>query len=465
MTIQIYNTLTRKKEDFIPLEAGKVKMYVCGPTVYNYIHIGNARPAIVFDTVRRYFKYRGYDVRYVSNFTDVDDKLIRVANEVGTDVPTIADRFINAYFEDVTKLGCQKADVHPRVTENMDIIIDFITVLIEKGYAYESEGDVYFHTRRFNGYGKLSQQSIDELQIGARIAVGEKKEDSLDFALWKQAKEGEIYWESPWGKGRPGWHIECSAMAKKYLGETIDIHAGGQDLAFPHHENEIAQTEALTGKPFARYWMHNGYINIDNEKMSKSLGNFVLVHDILKEVDPQVLRLFMLSVHYRHPINYSAELLENTKAGLERIKTSYQNLQHRKKASTNLTENTQEWMEQMDNLRQTFMKEMDDDFNTANGISVLFELSGVANRYLLEKNTDVDVIDQFLKLFDELLDVLGLHMKEEEMLDEEIELLIQQRIQARKDRNFQLSDQIRDQLKALNIILEDTPQGTRWKRG
>ncbi|WP_428910368.1 cysteine--tRNA ligase [Niallia sp. Krafla_26] len=465
MTIQIYNTLTRKKEDFIPLEEGKVKMYVCGPTVYNYIHIGNARPAIVFDTVRRYFQYRGYDVRFISNFTDVDDKLIRVANELGTDVPAIADRFIEAYFEDVSALGCQKADVHPRVTDNMDIIIDFIKVLIEKGYAYESEGDVYFHTRRFEGYGKLSHQSIDELRIGARIAVGEKKKDSLDFALWKGAKEGEIYWESPWGQGRPGWHIECSAMAKKYLGETIDIHAGGQDLAFPHHENEIAQSEALTGKPFARYWMHNGYINIDNEKMSKSLGNFVLVHDILKEVDPQVLRLFMLSVHYRHPINYSAELLENTKAGLERIKTSYQNLNHRKEASTDLTENNQEWLKDIDGLRDSFIKVMDDDFNTANAISVLFEASTLANRYLLEKNTSVEIIDSFLSLFDELLNVLGLQIKEEELLDEEIEELIQKRIQARKDRNFQLADEIRDQLKDLNIILEDTPQGTRWKRG
>ncbi|MFL6557828.1 MAG: cysteine--tRNA ligase, partial [Bacillus sp. (in: firmicutes)] len=282
MAIQLYNTLTRKKENFVPLEEGKVKMYVCGPTVYNYIHIGNARPAIVFDTVRRYLEYRGYDVQYVSNFTDVDDKLIRAANQLGESVPAIADRFINAYFEDVTALGCQKADVHPRVMENMDIIIDFISQLVEKGYAYESAGDVYFRTRKFDEYGKLSHQSIDDLQVGARIEVGDRKQDDLDFALWKTAKEGEIFWESPWGLGRPGWHIECSAMAKKYLGETIDIHAGGQDLTFPHHENEIAQSEALSGKLFSRYWMHNGYINIDNEKMSKSLGNFVLVHDIIK---------------------------------------------------------------------------------------------------------------------------------------------------------------------------------------
>jgi cysteinyl-tRNA synthetase len=465
LTIQLYNTLTRKKEVFVPLEEGKVKMYVCGPTVYNYIHIGNARPAIVFDTVRRYFKFRGYEIQYVSNFTDVDDKLIRAANQLGEDVPTLADRFINAYFEDVSALGCHKADVHPRVMENMDIIIEFISKLIEKGFAYESDGDVYYRTRKFTDYGKLSHQSIDELRLGARIEVGEKKQDDLDFALWKAAKEGEIFWESPWGIGRPGWHIECSAMAKKYLGETIDIHAGGQDLAFPHHENEIAQSEALTGKPFSRYWMHNGYINIDNEKMSKSLGNFVLVHDIIKYHDPQVLRFFMLSVHYRNPINYSEELLESTKAALERLKTSYQNLKHRKEASTNLTDNNQQWLEQIASLREQFIKEMDDDFNTANAISILFELSKQANYYLLEKNTAVEVIDAFTKEFEELFDVLGLSLEKEELLDEEIESLIEKRIQARKDRNFQLSDQIRDQLKEMNIILEDTQQGTRWKRG
>lgn len=311
MTIKLYNTLTRQKEVFTPLEENKVKMYVCGPTVYNYIHIGNARPAIVFDTVRRYLEFRGYEVQYVSNFTDVDDKLIRAAKELGEDVPTIAERFINAYFEDTTALGCKHATIHPRVTENMDIIIDFIDELVKKGYAYESDGDVYYRTRKFEGYGKLSHQSIDELQSGARIEVGEKKEDPLDFTLWKAAKDGEIAWDSPWGQGRPGWHIECSAMARKYLGDTIDIHAGGQDLSFPHHENEIAQSEALTGKTFAKYWLHNGYINIDNEKMSKSLGNFVLVHDIIQKHDPSLLRFFILSVHYRHPINYNEEILEN----------------------------------------------------------------------------------------------------------------------------------------------------------
>lgn len=465
MSIQIYNTLTRKKEPFIPLEEGKVKMYVCGPTVYNYIHIGNARPAIVFDTVRKYLEYRGFDVDFVSNFTDVDDKLIKAAKELGEDVPTIADRFIDAYFEDVSALGCNKASVHPRVTENMDIIIEFIETLINKGYAYESEGDVYYRTRKFNGYGKLSHQSVDDLKSGARIEVGEKKEDALDFALWKAAKEGEIHWESPWGKGRPGWHIECSAMARKYLGDTIDIHAGGQDLTFPHHENEIAQSEALTGKTFARYWMHNGYININNEKMSKSLGNFVLVHDIIKHFDPQVLRFFMLSVHYRNPINYSEELLENAGSGLERIKTSYENLKHRLQSSTNLTENDQEWLTKIEESHQEFVKEMDDDFNTANGISVLFELSKQANYYLREKNTSEKVLHAFMDEFKGLFNVLGLKLESEELVDEEIEELIQKRNQARKDRDFQLADAIRDQLKEMNIILEDTPQGIRWRRG
>ncbi|MGM0890191.1 MAG: cysteine--tRNA ligase [Bacillota bacterium] len=465
MAIKIYNTATRKKETFVPIEEGKVKMYVCGPTVYNYIHIGNARPAIVFDTVRRYLDYRGYDVQFVSNFTDVDDKLIRAAKELGEDVPTISERFIKAYFEDVSALGCKKADAHPTVMENMDAIIEFISALIEKGFAYESEGDVYYRTRKFEGYGKLSHQSIDELRVGARIEIGEKKQDALDFALWKAAKDDEISWESPWGKGRPGWHIECSAMVKKYLGDTIDIHAGGQDLAFPHHENEIAQSEALTGKSFANYWMHNGYINIENEKMSKSLGNFVLVHDIIQKHDPQVLRFFMLSVHYRHPINYSEEVLENVKASLERLRTSYQNLKHRLQVSDGLTENNDVWLEKLNDLHEQFIKEMDDDFNTANAISMLFELSKQANYYLMEKNTDTEVIDAFLDKFNTLFSVLGLSLEEEGLLDEEIEGLIQQRIQARKDRNFGLSDEIRDRLKNMNIILEDTPQGTRWKRG
>ncbi|MBB5325809.1 cysteinyl-tRNA synthetase [Anoxybacillus tepidamans] len=465
MSIQLYNTLTRKKEVFEPIEPNKVKMYVCGPTVYNYIHIGNARPAIVFDTIRRYLEFRGYEVQYVSNFTDVDDKLIKAARELGEDVPTIAERFIEAYFADIAALGCKKANVHPRVTENIDIIIEFIEKLIEKGYAYEVDGDVYYKTRNFAEYGKLSHQSIDELRAGARIEVGEKKRDPLDFALWKAAKEGEIAWDSPWGKGRPGWHIECSAMARKYLGDTIDIHAGGQDLTFPHHENEIAQSEALTGKTFAKYWLHNGYININNEKMSKSLGNFVLVHDMIKQTDPQVLRFFMLSVHYRHPINYSEELLESTKNGLERLKTSYFNLKHRLASSTNLTDGDEQWLNKINQCHDAFIKEMDDDFNTANAIAVLFELSRQANVYLLEKNTSENVIRAFLHEFEQLLDVLGISLKAELLLDNEIEELIQKRNEARKNRNFALADQIRDELKARNIILEDTPQGTRWKRG
>jgi len=465
MSIQLYNTLTRKKERFEPLEPNKVKMYVCGPTVYNYIHIGNARPAIVFDTIRRYLEFRGYDVQYVSNFTDVDDKLIKAARELGEDVPTIAERFIAAYFEDIAALGCKRANVHPRVTENIDIIIEFIERLIEKGYAYEVDGDVYYKTRNFADYGKLSHQSIDELRAGARIEIGEKKQDPLDFALWKAAKEGEIAWDSPWGKGRPGWHIECSAMARKYLGDTIDIHAGGQDLTFPHHENEIAQSEALTGKTFAKYWLHNGYININNEKMSKSLGNFVLVHEIVKQIDPQVLRFFMLSVHYRHPINYSEELLESTKNGLERLKTAYTNLTHRLASSSNLTDHDEQWLAKIEECRAAFIREMDDDFNTANAIAALFELAKQANVYLLEKNTAETVIRAFLQTFEQLLDVLGISFKEELLLDEEIEALIHQRNEARKNRNFALADKIRDELKAKNIVLEDTPQGTRWKRG
>ncbi|WP_369901507.1 cysteine--tRNA ligase [Bacillus manliponensis] len=465
MTIHIYNTLTRQKEKFIPLEENKVKMYVCGPTVYNYIHIGNARPAIVFDTVRRYLEHRGYDVNYVSNFTDVDDKLIKAANELGEDVPTIAERFINAYFEDVAALGCKKANVHPRVTESMDIIIEFIEELVKKGYAYESEGDVYYKTRAFDGYGKLSHQSIDDLRHGARIEVGEKKQDSLDFVLWKAAKEGEIFWESPWGKGRPGWHIECSAMARKYLGDTIDIHAGGQDLSFPHHENEIAQSEALTGKTFANYWMHNGYINIDNEKMSKSLGNFILVHDIIKQYNPQLIRFFMLSVHYRHPINFNEELLQSTKNGLERITTAYGNLKHRLESSTNLTDADEKWVAEVAKFQIAFEEAMDDDFNTANAVTELYNLANHANQYLLEQHTSAYVIEVYMKQFELLFAILGLELGVEELLDEEIEALIQKRIEARKNRDFALSDQIRDELKERNIILEDTPQGTRWKRG
>ncbi|MDL4841363.1 cysteine--tRNA ligase [Aquibacillus rhizosphaerae] len=467
MTVKIYNTLTRRKEAFKPIEEGKVRMYVCGPTVYNYIHIGNARPAIVFDTVRRYLEFKNYDVNYVLNFTDVDDKIIKAAKDLEEDVPAVAERFINAYMEDVGALGVKKAVHHPRVTETMDDIISFIDTLIDKGHAYEAEGDVYFKTRSFEGYGKLSHQPIDELRSGARIQIGEKKEDPLDFALWKQAKSEEIAWDSPWGKGRPGWHIECSAMAKKYLGDTIDIHAGGQDLTFPHHENEIAQSEAGTGKNFANYWMHNGYINIDNEKMSKSLGNFVLAHDLVKQHDPQVVRFFMLSVHYRNPINFSESLLESAKNSLDRIRNAYQNLEHRKESSTNLTEDNQDWVKSLEKFNQRFIAEMDDDFNTANAIAVLFDIAREANVYLQSDHTSKQVINHFIELFDSLLLVLGIEIRtdNQELLNEDIDALIQQRIKARKDRDFALADKIRDDLKEKNIILEDTPQGTRWKRG
>ena len=466
MSIQIYNSLTRQKETFVPLEEGKVKMYVCGPTVYNYIHIGNSRPVIVYDTVRRYLQYAGFDVKFVSNFTDVDDKIIKAANELGEEVSELTERFIGAYFEDVTALGCKKADAHPRVTEHMDDIIEFVQVLVDKGFAYESQGDVYYRTRKFDGYGKLSHQDIDELKIGARIEAGEKKEDALDFALWKAAKPGEIFWESPWGQGRPGWHIECSVMAREHLGDTIDIHAGGQDLTFPHHENEIAQSESYTGKQFARYWMHNGYINIDNEKMSKSLGNFVLVNDIRQQIDPQVLRFFMLSVHYRHPINFAKDLVDAASAGLERLMTAYANVLHRQTATTGLGENVEEWIAKIAGVRVQFEEAMNDDFNTANAISTLFELARLANTYLTESNTSDEVLAQFLATFDAIGEVLGIRfVPEEALLDEEIDALIEERIQARKNRDFARGDEIRDQLQAMGIILEDTRQGTRWKRG
>ncbi|MFB4170089.1 cysteine--tRNA ligase [Virgibacillus sp. JSM 102003] len=465
MPITIYNTLTRQKEVFKPLEEGRVSMYVCGPTVYNYIHIGNARPAIVFDTVRRYLEYKEYEVDYVLNFTDVDDKIIKAANELGDEVSDVADRFIDAYLEDVESLGVKKATYNPRVTEAMNDILTFIETLIAKGYAYEVDGDVYFKPRSFDGYGKLSHQSIDELRSGARIKVGEKKEDPLDFALWKKAKDDEIAWDSPWGQGRPGWHIECSAMAKKYLAETIDIHAGGQDLAFPHHENEIAQSEAMTGKSFAKYWMHNGYINIDNEKMSKSLGNFVLTRDIIQQHDPQVVRFFMLSVHYRNPINFTEELLEGAKNSLDRIKNAYFNLEHRKQTSMDMDKNADQWLEKITELNGQFEESMDDDFNTANAISVLFDLTKEANLYLQGKHTSIKVIEAFQSSFTNLLNVLGIYIEqEEELLDEEIEALLQERVEARKKRDFNRADEIRDNLKEKNIILEDTPQGTRWKR-
>jgi len=467
MTIQIYNTLTRQKEDFQSIEPNKVMMYVCGPTVYNYIHIGNARPAIVFDSVRRYLEYKGYQVNYVLNFTDVDDKIIAEAKKQNDTVQNLTNRFIDAYLKDVETLGVKKATHHPRVTDTMDEIIEFIKGLIDKGYAYTVDGDVYFKPRKFEDYGKLSAQSIEELRSGAQIQIGEKKEDPLDFALWKKAKEDEIAWDSPWAKGRPGWHIECSAMAKKYLGETIDIHAGGQDLTFPHHENEIAQSEALNEKPFANYWMHNGYMNIDNEKMSKSLNNFVLTKDLIANHDPMVLRFFMLSVHYRNPINFTATLLESAKNSFNRIKTSYQNLEHRKATSMDIEVDNSKWYEKIANHQKDFEAAMNDDFNTANAITVLFDLAKDANLYLEEKQTNSEVITSFQEMLTKLLGVLGITLNEEkeELLDEEIDALISERNEAREAKNFERADEIRDLLQEKNIILEDTHQGVRWKRG
>lgn len=465
--ITLYNTLTRQKEVFQPIEPGKVKMYVCGPTVYNYIHIGNARPAINYDVVRRYFEYKGYEVNYVSNFTDVDDKLIKRSQELGETVPEIAERYIQAFYEDTEALNVKKATSNPRVMDHMDDIIKFIKKLVDEGYAYESGGDVYFRTRQFEDYGKLSHQSIDDLKVGARIEQGENKEDTLDFTLWKKAKPGEISWESPFGEGRPGWHIECSVMAFKKLGPTIDIHAGGSDLQFPHHENEIAQSEAHNHETFANYWMHNGFINIDNEKMSKSLGNFILVHDIIKEVDPDVLRFFMISVHYRSPINYNLELVEAARSGLERIRNSYQALTERETVATDLT-NDATMLTQIDAILTQFETVMDDDFNTANAITAWYDLVKLANKYLLEDNTSTQVIQRFKEVFTIFSDVLGVPLTSnhvEGLLDEEIERLIEERNAARQAKDYARADEIRDQLKAQNIILEDTPQGVRYKRG
>ena len=466
--ITLYNTLTRQKEEFIPIEEGKVKMYVCGPTVYNYIHIGNARSTVAFDVVRRYLEYKGYEVDYVSNFTDVDDKLIRTANELGQTVPEIADRFIQAFYEDTGALNCKRGTSNPRVMDHMDDIIEFIKVLVDKGYAYESGGDVYYRTRRFEGYGKLSQQSIDDLKVGARIETGEQKEDELDFTLWKKAKSGEIKWDSPWGPGRPGWHIECSVMAHVHLGDTIDIHAGGTDLQFPHHENEIAQSEAHSDTTFANYWMHNGFVNINNEKMSKSLGNFILVHDIIKEIDPDVLRFFMVGAHYRSPVNYDLDLVQAAKKGLERIRNSYKSLVDREEHALLKEDETNQYIEGIDQALKDFEMYMDDDFNTANAMTAWYDLNKLANKYLLENATSVRTIEYFKEVYQIFSDVLGvpLYGKEHaELLDEEIEQLIEERNEARKSKNFQRADEIRDMLKEQNIILEDTPQGVRFKRG
>jgi cysteinyl-tRNA synthetase len=467
MSIQLTNTLTRRKEPFVTLEPGKVKMYVCGPTVYNYIHIGNSRPAIVFDTLRRYLKYRGYEVTFVQNITDVDDKLIRVANEEGKTVKEIADRYTDAFNEDLRSLNVMPPDIQPRVMQTIPEIITFVEGLIEKGFAYESAGDVYFRTGHFQEYGKLSHQPLDDLQAGARVEINEKKEHPLDFVLWKAAKPGEVSWSSPWGEGRPGWHIECSAMALKFLGEQIDIHAGGTDLVFPHHENEIAQSECFTGKVFARYWLHNGMLNINNEKMSKSLGNFLLARDLVKQFGGQLIRFFMLQGHYRNPINFSDDLLEQAANGLERIKTAYSNLSHRLETSRETEPNGQsdEQARLITELRERFIAEMDDDINTANAITVLYDVVKEANLYMRHQNVGTQEIQAYKDLLAEMASVLGLLLEEEaNLLDSEIDALIEERTEARKARNFARSDEIRDLLAAKGIVLEDTPQGVRWRR-
>jgi len=464
MALKIYNTMTRSKDEFKPIAPGKVKMYVCGPTVYDYIHIGNARPVIFFDVVRRYMESIGYDVTYVVNFTDVDDKLIRKAAQMESTVPEIAELFIQKFYEDTEGLGVRKATLNPRVTENIQEIIDFIQGLVDKGYAYESGGDVYFRTTRFAEYGKLSHQNLEELQFGIRVEVDDRKENPQDFVLWKGAKPGEIAWESPWGAGRPGWHIECSAMARKYLGDTIDIHGGGQDLQFPHHECEIAQSECFTGHPMANYWMHNGYINIDNEKMSKSMGNGINVNQMLKTIPPQVIRYFMLSAHYRNPLNFSEEAIEQAKNGLARIENCIAGIRHR--LSTAVPgEPAEEIVHAVAEVHRQFELKMNDDFNTPDAITAVFELVNAANPYLQQESVTLSSLELLLSRFETMDNVLGILAKAEEgLLDEEIEQLIVERTEARKAKNWARADEIRDLLTERGIILEDTAQGIRWRR-
>ena len=465
--MKIFNTLTRRKDEFVPLEEGKVRMYVCGPTVYNYIHIGNARPMIVFDTVRRYFEYKGYDVNYVSNFTDVDDKIIKKANEEGVDASVISERFIKEAQKDMADMNVKEATYHPKATEEIDGMIDMIQTLIDKGHAYPVDGTVYFRTRSFKDYGKLSKKNIDDLEAGHReIKVNgeEGKEDPLDFVLWKPKKEGEPSWPSPWGEGRPGWHIECSVMSKKYLGEQIDIHAGGEDLIFPHHENEIAQSEACNDKEFAHYWMHNGFLNINNVKMSKSLGNFFTVREIAEKYDLQVLRFFMLSAHYRSPLNFSAELMEASRNGLERILTAIDRLRTLNLQGDACTEEENEQIKSFDALVAKYEAAMEDDFNTADAISAIFEMVKAANIHVTENSTAA-FRDQVLSEIIKLCDVLGIKTeKEEELLDDEIQTLIDERQAARKAKNFARADEIRDELLAKGIILKDTREGVKWSR-
>ncbi|WP_110931201.1 cysteine--tRNA ligase [Paenibacillus bouchesdurhonensis] len=466
MALQIYNTLTRMKETFVSQTPGKANIYVCGPTVYGYIHIGNARPMIFFDVVRSYLENQKYEVNYVVNFTDVDDKLIRKAEEMNTTVPEVAEMFIKAYYEDLDGLDIPRATANPRVTDSMEIIIDFIKDLEEKGFAYASGGDVFFRTKKFQEYGKLSGQNISELQFGIRIDVDERKEHPEDFVLWKAAKPGEIHWASPWGEGRPGWHIECSAMARQLLGETLDIHGGGQDLQFPHHECEIAQSEAATGKPLASYWMHNGYINIDGEKMSKSLGNGVLVKDLRAEYKCEAIRYFMLSTHYRNPLNFSEKIMEQAERSVERIANTLSNLRHRlESASAAPDEVTPEWEAKLREIWLTFHAKMQDDFNTPDAITAVFEWVNEVNSLLQRPIVSRADLEAAQKLFSEMNSVLRIAKEEDaELLDGDVEALIVERTEARKAKNWARADEIRDLLVDKGIILEDTPQGMRWRR-
>ena len=462
--MKIFNTLTRTKEELKTVEEGKVKIYACGPTVYNFIHIGNARPLCVFDVLRRFLEYIGYDVRFVQNFTDIDDKIIKRANEENLTYKQVSEKYIEEYWKDVKGMNVREATVHPKATENIDEIIDIVSALIDKGYAYAVDGDVYFSPSKFSEYGKLSHQPLEDLEAGARIMVGEVKKEPMDFALWKSAKPGEPYWESPWGHGRPGWHIECSAMVRRFLGNTIDIHCGGQDLIFPHHENEIAQSECCNGVPFANYWMHNGYINVDNVKMSKSLGNFFTVRDVAEKYGYEPIRFLMISSHYRSPINYSTDIIEQCKASLARLYTCRDSLDF---ALENAAEGEadSDILAMFDKRRQQFIEAMSDDLNTADAIAALFELVRDINSNVIAANANKGTVEAAIKIFDELADVLGLvYNREKEDLDSEIEALIEQRTQARKDRNWAEADRIRDELKAKGIVLEDTAQGVKWHR-
>ena len=460
--MKIFNTMSRTKEEFVPVDEKEVKIYACGPTVYNFIHIGNARPLCVFDVLRRYMEYRGYNVKFVQNFTDVDDKIIKRANEEGITFEEVSEKYIKEFWTDAHGLNFKDATVHPKATENIDEIIDIIKTLEEKGYAYAVNGDVYFRTLKFNEYGKLSHQPIDDLQSGARIAVGDIKEDPLDFALWKGAKEGEPYWESPWGKGRPGWHIECSAMNRRYLGKTIDIHCGGQDLIFPHHENEIAQSECANGCAFSKYWMHNGYINVDNVKMSKSLGNFKTVREIAEVYGYEVIRYLLISSHYRSPINYNLEIIEQCKSALERLYTCRESLDFAIK-NANDTDDDAELIKLLNSRREQFITAMDDDLNTADGVAAVFDLVKDINTKILDRSVSKNVCEIAAKVFDELCGVLGiLYNRKSNDLDAEIEELIAQRQEARANKDWATADKIRDDLKARGIILKDTPQGVTW---